>query len=171
VRGWISLLVRLGLAGVFLVAGALKVTDLDANSRAVIAYELMPNDVAIWVGRLQPFFEIGLGLFLLVGLATRIAAWIAAGVLVVFIAGISSAWARGLNIECGCFNKGGQLAPGETPNYLPSILWDVFYLAMAIFLILYPVSRFSLDGWLKSDLEGGVNEQARQPQSGQQRGA
>jgi uncharacterized membrane protein YphA (DoxX/SURF4 family) len=136
------------LAGVFLLAGALKVTDLDANARAVVAYDLLPNDVAIVVGKLQPFFELGLGLFLLAGLATRIAASIAAAVLVVFIAGISSAWARGLNIDCGCFNKGGQLAPGETPNYLPSILWDVLYLAMAVFLIVYPVSRYSLDGWL-----------------------
>ena len=150
-RSWISLLVRLGLSGVFLVAGFLKVTDLDANSRAVVAYELLPHDVAIVVGKIQPFFELGLGLFLLVGLAIRLVSWVAAGVLVVFISGIASAWARGLNIECGCFNKGGQLAPGETPNYLPSILWDVVYLAMAIFLILYPVSRFSLDGWLKGN--------------------
>ncbi len=159
-RTWVSLFVRLGLAGVFLVAGFLKVTDLDANSRAVVAYQLLPNDVAVVVGQIQPFLEIALGLFLLVGLATRICAWIAAGVLVVFISGISSAWARGLNIECGCFNKGGQLPPGQTPNYLPSILWDVVYLAMAIFLILYPVSRFSLDGWLKGDSREAVRGQA-----------
>jgi uncharacterized membrane protein YphA (DoxX/SURF4 family) len=159
---WISLLVRLGLAGVFLVAGALKVTDLEANSRAVVAYELLPNDLAVTIGRVQPFFEIGLGLLLLIGLATRVAAWISAAVLVVFISGISSAWARGLNIDCGCFSKGGNLAEGETPNYLPSIAWDVLYLAMAIFLIVYPISRFSLDGWINSpsivDSEGNDNE-------------
>ncbi len=147
---WISLLVRLGLAGIFLVAGLLKITDLEANARAVVAYELLPNDVAVIVGRIQPFFEITLGLLLLVGLATRVAAWISAVVLVIFISGIASAWARGLNIDCGCFSKGGNLAPGETPNYLPSIAWDVLYLAMAIFLILYPISRFSLDGWISS---------------------
>ena len=147
---WISLLVRLGLAGIFLVAGLLKITDLEANARAVVAYELLPNDVAVTVGRVQPFFEIALGLLLLIGLATRVAAWISAVVLVIFISGIVSAWARGLNIDCGCFSKGGNLAPGETPNYLPSIAWDVLYLAMAIFLILYPISRFSLDGWISN---------------------
>jgi len=147
---WISLLVRLGLAGIFFVAGLLKITDLEANARAVVAYELLPNDVAVTVGRVQPFFEIALGLLLLIGLATRVAAWISAVVLVIFISGIVSAWARGLNIDCGCFSKGGNLAPGETPNYLPSIAWDVLYLAMAIFLILYPISRFSLDGWISN---------------------
>ena len=160
---WLSLLVRVGLAGIFLVAGLLKATDVDANARAVVAYQLMTNDLAVTVGHVQPFFEIALGLWLLLGVATRAAAFLSAVVMVIFISGIASAWARGLNIDCGCFSKGGNLAPGETPNYLPSIAWDVLYLAMAIFLIVYPISRFSLDGWITSpstvDSEGvGVDQ-------------
>lgn len=145
---WVSLLVRLGLAAVFLIAGGLKVTDLDASGRAVIAYDLMPPDAAMTVGAIQPFIEIALGLLLLLGLATRLAAWISAGLLVVFISGIVSAWVRGLNIDCGCFSKGGNLEPGQTADYLPEILRDLVFLAMAIFLIIFPASRFSLDGWL-----------------------
>lgn len=154
---WVSLLVRLGLAAVFLTAGALKVTDLPASGRAVVAYELMPHDVAMTVGAIQPFFEIALGLLLLVGLATRLAAWVSAVTMVVFISGIVSAWARGLNIDCGCFSKGGPLPPGQTPNYLPEILRDIAFLAMATFLIIFPASRFSLDGWLNPVIhhEGG----------------
>ncbi len=145
---WISLVVRLGLAAVFIVAGALKVTDLAASGRAVVAYELMPTDLAMIVGAIQPFFELVLGGLLLIGLATRVVAMISALTMVAFISGIVSAWARGLNIDCGCFSKGGHLPPGVTPNYLPEILRDMAFLAMAIFLILYPVSRFSLDGWI-----------------------
>lgn len=145
---WISLLVRIGLAAVFIVAGALKVPDLAASGRAVVAYELMPTGVAMTVGAIQPFFELVLGALLLLGFATRLAAWIGAATMVLFISGIASAWARGLNIDCGCFSKGGQLGPGEVPNYLPEILRDVGFLTMAIFLIIYPVSRISIDGWL-----------------------
>ncbi len=152
---WIGLLVRLGLAGVFIVAGALKVTDLPASGRAVVAYELMPTNVAMTVGAIQPFFELMLGALLLIGLATRVTALISALTMVAFIAGITSAWARGLNIDCGCFSKGGHLPPGVTPNYLPEILRDIGFLAMAIFLMLYPVSRFSLDGWINKP-EGDV---------------
>jgi len=154
---WVSLLVRLGLAAVFLTAGALKVTDLPASGRAVVAYQLMPTDVAMTVGAIQPYFEIALGLLLLLGIATRLAAWISAATLVVFISGITSAWARGLNIDCGCFSKGGHLLPGQAPDYLPEILRDLAFLAMAIFLIIFPASRFSLDGWLNpavSETEG-----------------
>ncbi len=153
---WVSLLVRLGLAGIFLVAGGLKVTDLAANGRAVNAYQIMSYDAAMVVGAIQPFVEIVVGLLLLVGLATRLAAWLSAGMMVAFIAGISSAWARGLNIDCGCFSKGGQLPPGVTPDYLPEIFRDVAFLAMAIFLIIYPVSRFSLDARLDRPFSAGV---------------
>lgn len=156
---WLSLLVRLGLAGIFIVAGALKVTDLPASGRAVIAYDLMPTDVAMTVGAIQPFFELVLGALLLIGLATRLAAWLSAVTLVAFISGIASAWARGLNIDCGCFSKGGQLAPGEVPEYLPEILRDVAFLAMAVFLIVYPASRLSLDGWINKETSGGLEDE------------
>ena len=142
---WLSLLARLGLAAVFLTAGALKVTDLAAAGRSVVAYEVMPPGVAMAAGAILPFLELAVGGLLLAGLATRFAAWVAAAFLVVFIGGITSAWARGLNIDCGCFSKGGQLAPGETPGYLPEILRDVAFLILAGFLIIYPHSRISLD--------------------------
>jgi hypothetical protein len=53
---------------------------------------------------------------------------------------------RGLNIDCGCFSKGGQLAIGVAPNYIWDIVRDVAFLALAVFLILLPSSRLSLDG-------------------------
>lgn len=171
VQPWVGLVARLVLAAVFIVAGALKVTDLDASGRAVVAYELMPADVALTVGAIQPFFEIVLGLLLLVGLATRFAAWVSAVTMVIFISGIVSAWARGLNIDCGCFSKGGPLPPGETPDYLPEILRDVLFLAMAVFLIVYPMSRFSLDAWMERPTwnanGGSIDEQTgRQEERG-----
>ena len=100
---------RLGLAAVWIVSGGLKVTDLAASGRAVNAYQLMPYSAAQVVGAIQPFLEIALGLLLLVGLAVRLSAGTSAVLLVIFMAGIVSAWARGLAIDCGCFSKGGAL--------------------------------------------------------------
>src|SRR3954462_4153209 len=93
-RPWISTVARIGLAAVFLIAGGLKVGDLAGSGRAVNAYHLMSYDVAQVVGAIQPFLEIAVGLLLLAGLATRLSAAIAAVLLVIFIAGIVSAWAR-----------------------------------------------------------------------------
>jgi uncharacterized membrane protein YphA (DoxX/SURF4 family) len=162
VQPWMSLVVRLALAAVFLTAGLPKIFDLAANARAVNAYQLMSWEVAQVVGAVQPFLEVGIGLLLLIGLLTRFAASLAAISLVIFIAGIASAWARGLNIDCGCFSKGGQLPIGVAPNYTWDIVRDVLFLALAVFLILFPSSRFSLDATVlgPTDMEEEFDEQA-----------
>jgi uncharacterized membrane protein YphA (DoxX/SURF4 family) len=154
IRPWLGTLARLVLAGVWFAAGASKVTDLAASGRAVNAYRLMPFDVAEVVGAVLPFVELALGVLLLVGVATRLAAAASAALLAVFIAGIVSAWSRGLSIDCGCFGGGGDLAAGQTPSYGPEIVRDVLFLLLAAYLIVFPPTRFSLDArLLGTDLE------------------
>lgn len=153
VRPWLGTAVRLGLAAVWLIAGGSKVTDLAASGRAVNAYQVMPYDIAKIVGAVLPFVEIALGLLLIAGLATRLVAWISAGILVVFIAGIISAWTRGLSIDCGCFGGGGELVAGQSPSYLPEILRDLGFLILAGFLIVFPRTRLAADSWLHDDAE------------------
>ena len=145
---WISTVARLGLAAVFLTAGALKIGDLAASGRAVNAYRLMPFEVARTVGAVQPFLEIALGLLLLAGLAVRVSAGIGAVLLVVFVGGIVSAWARGLRIDCGCFSAGGDLGAGQAPTYGLEILRDLGFLILAGILLWRPITRFSVDGAL-----------------------
>ncbi|MEU4239753.1 MauE/DoxX family redox-associated membrane protein [Actinoplanes sp. NPDC026619] len=147
---WISTVARLGLAAVFLISGGLKVGDLAESGRAVNAYKLMDYDTAKVVGAVQPFLEIAVGLLLLIGLAVRLSAAISALLLVVFIAGIISAWARGLQIDCGCFSKGGAVAGGDT-TYGLDIARDVGFLLLAGVLLVKPRTRFSMDGLLMGE--------------------
>jgi uncharacterized membrane protein YphA (DoxX/SURF4 family) len=154
VRPWLGTLARLVLAGVWFAAGAAKVTDLAASGRAVNAYRLMPFEVAEVVGAALPFVELALGALLLAGLATRVAAAASGVLLAAFVAGISSAWARGLSIDCGCFGGGGDLAAGQSPSYGPEIVRDVVFLVLAAFLMVYPSTRLSLDArLLPNDVE------------------
>jgi uncharacterized membrane protein YphA (DoxX/SURF4 family) len=151
VRPWLGTAARLGLAAVWLVAGGAKVGDLAASGRAVNAYQVMPYDAATVIGAALPFVELALGVLLLIGLATRLAAAVSAALLVVFITGIASAWSRGLAIDCGCFGSGGQLAAGRAPSYLPEILRDLGFLALAGFLLIWPRTPVSVDGWLAGE--------------------
>lgn len=159
VRPWLGLAVRLGLATVWLVAGGTKVGDLAASGRAVNAYQLLPYDTAVVVGAALPFVELALGVLLLLGLATRLSAAVSAALLVVFVAGITSAWSRGLSIDCGCFGSGGQLAAGESPNYGPEILRDLGFLALAGFLLCWPRTPLSVDRWLGDGHEVRDNDE------------
>ncbi|GIJ33129.1 MauE/DoxX family redox-associated membrane protein [Verrucosispora sp. WMMD703] len=157
-RPWLGLAVRLGLAVVWLWAGWSKVGDLAGSGRAVNAYQVLPYDVAMVVGAALPFVELALALLLLLGLATRLAAGVSAALLLVFIAGIASAWSRGLAIDCGCFGVGGELPAGETPSYLPEILRDIGFLALAGFLLIWPRTAVSADGALAGEPVEDDNE-------------
>jgi hypothetical protein len=64
--------------------------------------------------------------------------------MVAFVIAVAQAWARGLNIDCGCFGGGGEVAPGET-KYLQVILRDAGLVFLAGYLIRYPLTKFSLD--------------------------
>jgi uncharacterized membrane protein YphA (DoxX/SURF4 family) len=148
---WISTAARLGLATVWLVAGGLKVGDLAESGRAVSAYQIFPYEVAKVIGAAQPFLEITLGLLLLAGLAVRLSAGISAGLLVIFIAGIVSAWARGLQIDCGCFSSGGALGAGRSPEYTWEIARDLGFLLLAGILLWRPRTRYSIDSVLMGE--------------------
>ncbi|MDX2973731.1 DoxX family membrane protein [Kribbella solani] len=140
---WASLVARLALGGVMLVAGALKVTDPETAAQAVRAYELLPSSLAAPVGWGLPFLEVAIGLLLMVGFGVRASA-VAAGIfMLAFIVAVASAWARGLSIDCGCFGGGGQVAPGQT-KYLQEILRDIGLLALAVWLWRFPASKFAV---------------------------
>jgi len=137
VRDVVGTVARLGLAAVFLVSGVLKAVDPDATYVAVRAYDVLPKAGVALVAGILPWLEIVLGLLLLVGLATRVVAVASAGLLVVFIAGVTQAWARGLSIDCGCFGGGGAVDPGQT-TYGLELLRDAGFLLMAAWLIVRP---------------------------------
>lgn len=143
----IGLLVRVGLATVWLVSGAIKVSDLNQTYIAVQAYDLLPAGAVSVVAAGLPFLELLLGVLLLAGLGTRLVAIASAVVLVAFIFGVAQSWARGLTIDCGCFGGGGQVAAGET-NYPQELARDIGFLLLAVWLVVRPRSLASLDGWL-----------------------
>jgi uncharacterized membrane protein YphA (DoxX/SURF4 family) len=142
---WLGTVARLVLGGVFVVAGALKVPDPAAAVRAVRAYRLLPESLVAPVAFGLPVIEIAVGLALLLGVVVRTAAIAAAVLLVVFLVGVGSAWARGLQIDCGCFGNGGAVAAGETA-YPLEVFRDGALLLAALLLARWPVSRLALGG-------------------------
>jgi uncharacterized membrane protein YphA (DoxX/SURF4 family) len=141
---WVSTAARLVVGGVLLVAGALKVIDLQSSVAAVAAYELVPAWTERLIGWGLPFVELGLGLLLVAGLFTRVVAAVAGVMIGVFVVAVISAAVRGLSIDCGCFGGGGQVAPGQTA-YAWEIVRDLGLLALCGWLVWHPRSRFALD--------------------------
>jgi uncharacterized membrane protein YphA (DoxX/SURF4 family) len=140
---WLATAARLVLGGVFVVAGAGKVPDPAAAVRAVRAYQLLPESLVAPVAFGLPVIEIAVGLALGLGVFVRTAALASAVLLVVFLVGVGSAWARGLQIDCGCFGGGGKVAAADTA-YPAEVLRDGALLIVALALSWRPQSRLAL---------------------------
>ena len=148
VKQWAGLLARLVVGGVWIFAGAIKVTDPQASVQAVRAYQLLPGNSAETVGYLLPTIEIVVGVALVVGIMTRGAALVSSVLFVAFVVGIASIWVRGIEIDCGCFGGGGA-DPGASSSYPWEIARDVALLAGSLLLVWLRSTRLSLDALIQ----------------------
>jgi uncharacterized membrane protein YphA (DoxX/SURF4 family) len=149
---WVSVLARLLVGGVWIAAGLLKLKDIGDSIRSVRNFQILPEAIVPTVGRGLPIFEILVGGFLIVGLAVRIGGTLSALLQLAFIIGIASAWARGLQIECGCFGGSGSLVQNASAKYPWEIARDVGLFVLSALLVVWPRSKLSLDDVL---LPGG----------------
>jgi uncharacterized membrane protein YphA (DoxX/SURF4 family) len=144
VKEWFGTLARLVVGGVWLAAGALKLQDGAESVRAVRAYRLLPEAIVPTVGHGLPALEVVIGLALVVGVLTRPIGVLSALLQLAFVIGISSAWARGMRIDCGCFGNGGFDADA-TSKYPWEIARDVGLMLLSMWLVWRPRTRLSLD--------------------------
>jgi len=133
---FLILLARVGLGGLLIVAGGLKMRAPGAFAAEIANYQLVPG-LAPYLATVLPMIELVLGAALLVApRAWRQAAALAAAVLLAgFTTAVGSAYFRGINIDCGCFGTGGG------PITVVTLLRNLALLATACALVRFPASR------------------------------
>lgn len=97
-------IVRLVIGGVFIYAAYDKIIHPDEFSKAINNYKILPLSLVNIMAIVLPVLEVVTGLMLILGIFTKANAAIIAGLLIVFIIALTSAWIRGLDINCGCFS-------------------------------------------------------------------
>lgn len=128
--GVIQVAVRFIVAGLFVYAGAIKLAQPDTFLGDIESYRMMPYRLAWLVAFYLPPLEILCGLGLFWSKIRQASAVIMIGLMLVFMAAISVAWFRGLDITCGCFGS----SKGET-NYLWLIIRDLLITVALLFSI------------------------------------
>lgn len=116
-----SLIVRVPLGLYFIMAGLLKLNDVNVFIEVVKSYNLLSGNVATLVGILIPYLEIGVGGLMILGLWTTLAGILASVLLSSYI------YAIGLSVE-DLFNK------------------DFILLGVAVSLLFSGPGAFSIDG-------------------------
>ena len=108
----IGLLCRLAVGGIFVYASLDKLADPSGFAQAIYHYRMVPLPLLHPFALLLPMLELLLGAALILGVARRGAALLAALLSVVFMVAIATALSRGLDISCGCFHTDGGHAVG-----------------------------------------------------------
>jgi len=140
--GLFSLVCRLAVAGVFIYASLDKIAHPDAFAGLVYNYRLLPLALLHPFALVLPWLELVAGIALLLGIFRRGAAVLCLVMTVMFIAAITVALSRGLDISCGCFHTDGGSNVG-----LSLLLRDVLLLAGCVCIL-----------WMRNaaDLERGL---------------
>src|SRR5579864_1918268 len=87
----ITFTVRVLIGALFVTAGAFKIGHFNELAAAIAGFRILPPAVVGPLAVALPFFELGLGVYLVVGLFTRGAAIVASMQLAVYSIAIASA--------------------------------------------------------------------------------
>ena len=98
---------RIAVGLVFVCAGVFKLVDIQQFAIDVQNFRLTPWSVSVGIALYLPWLEILSGAAFASGwrVLREGAHWTLIAMVAGFLVALGSAWARGLDIECGCFGQ------------------------------------------------------------------
>jgi len=142
-HGWIALPIRLYIGGVFLVACWHKILHPGSFAMDVATYQILPLYLVNLMAIVLPWIELVCGVLIIIGWRTRAAALLIAGMMAVFLAAITIALARGLEMSCGCFASQSMT---EDPISWKTVLRDLGWLAIPLYVLVFDRNPMGIDG-------------------------
>ena len=138
-------LARVLLGLLLIVTGALKVGHAPDLAAAIAGFRLLPGFIVAPMALVLPFFELMLGLYLIVGLFTRMTAIFATAQFLIYAGAIASAILRNIPADCGCFG------PNDTATAdWPHVAFDLALAAVAALIAYSAPGALALDRRLTS---------------------
>jgi len=128
-RALVPLVARLVVAGAFAMAALPKIHDPVAFAGSVSAFRVVGPALSAWVALVLPWLELVTAIGLLTPWLRRSSGLCINLLLLAFIALQASAWARGLDIDCGCF--GTKPAAAKSSHLWPILRNSALLLAAA----------------------------------------
>ncbi len=129
---------RIAIGALFIYAASSKFDAIEFAQK-VNNYRLLPAALVNLVAVALPFVELFAGVLLVVGFRIRAGALTVVGLLCFFIFAMGYVWAKGIDIECGCFGKGTKVG-------FRAISEDVGMMLLALEAYAFDRGVFGVDG-------------------------
>jgi putative oxidoreductase len=134
------------MGAVFLISSSTGILEPGKFSDSIEAYKILPKIFIMPMAHLVPMIEALAGLFLILDIYAQSSAFIISGLLVVYIIAITSAWIRGFDIDCGCFDLLSQFGLEDKVG-LKAVIRDLFFLAFSGCVFLFDKNGLNFYGF------------------------
>jgi putative oxidoreductase len=141
---YFTLAARLLIGGLFVYASIHKILDPLDFAVSIRNYMIVPPSWSNILALTLPWIEIGAGGFLILGIQTRPSALVTTGMLGVFLGALISAYAIGLDIDCGCFSSASS-STGRVGVY--HLVRDSSLFLISFFILIADRGDFSISGF------------------------
>ena len=142
-HGWLALPARWYLGYVFIAACLHKIAHPGSFALDVATYDILPLALTNLMAIILPWMELFAGVMLFIGFRARAAALMVLGMMLIFIVALALALHAGLDMSCGCFAS--QAATGEDPISYKTVLRDLGWLALSVYVVLLDRSPIGID--------------------------
>ena len=142
----LGLLLRAYIGGVFVYASIFKINYPGEFAETIASYQLVPYGAVNLMALVMPWAELIGGILMILGVRTKSAAAVIAGMLVMFSLAILITLIRDIPIGCGCFTS------VEEPLGWSTLWRDLLWLAMTLQVYFFP-SALQLEGRILKSLQ------------------
>jgi len=141
---YINLLVRIVVGFVFIVTGISKIVEPAQFAREISNYDMMFAPLINLMAIILPWLEIVTGFLFVFGVRIKANVILLAAMLLMFNIAVATAWARGLDINCGCYSNIAEQTVGIGKLSENFALFD----ALA-FVYFFPNNKLSIEYFAK----------------------
>ncbi|MFQ5498367.1 MAG: MauE/DoxX family redox-associated membrane protein [Candidatus Zixiibacteriota bacterium] len=138
----LTLLFRLAVGITFIYASYYKIVEPLTFARSIWYYHMVPGNLINLMALILPWIELICGLLLIAGVYYRGAVVWANIMVIIFIIALTTAIARGISIDCGCF----KASEGSAESAWHSLWFDFGLIVLTVWLWLSRSRRWMLSG-------------------------
>lgn len=136
---YINLIIRLVVGTVFIFTGISKIVSPSLFAKDISNYAMLPTQLVNLMAIILPWIELVSGILFIVGIKIKANLILIAGMLLMFNIAVATAWARGLDINCGCFSDVASQKVG-----IQKLSENFAMLAGLTFMFIFPNNKLTL---------------------------